>query len=301
MMRTTIGTRTVGGTLLAATGALLLLWQIVNVSGDGASWPFFVILPGVLCLAIALFGGRIASLLAVPGSVTATAGLILLWQAGTGYYQSWAYVWMLLIAAAGAGLAAQGLATGRPRLAGIGMGIAGAGLILCVIAGLAYELVIKNVAPVVSVPWPHPGIAWPYYVVAAGVLLTAGMAIDDERAALLAVPGSVVTTIGLILLYQDATASYLSWTYAWALIPAAAGLGLIAQGARSGQKRLVRIGVGIAEVSAIVFLLFATFFDAVLGFGTIDDGVAGKALWPLLLIAAGAIALFRHSPRASDV
>ena len=49
------------------------------------------------------------------------------------------------------------------------------------------------------------------------------------------VGGTVATTVGLVLLYQNNTGHWESWAYAWALVgPAASGLGLALWGAAHG-------------------------------------------------------------------
>lgn len=289
----TVGARTAGGLLLVGIGAFLLLGQVTGAHGLGFSWPLFVVMPGVLLLVVALFGDDVSSPLAVPGSVVTAVGLILLWQAGTGYYESWAYAWLLLPAAAGAGLALRGMASGQESVVRTGVTASSTSLAAFVVAWPLYELAIKRIAPMTALSWPQWGIAWPYYIIFAGLLLFAAMLAGGRGAAVLAIPASVVTVVGLILLYQDATLAYLSWTYAWALIPAAVGLGMMAQGLWSHERRTVRVGLRVAGISAIGFLLFATFFDVVLGFSVFDTGAAGKALWPALLVIAGAVALAR--------
>lgn len=297
MDRSTASTRAAGGLLLVAIGALLLLSEVTGAHGWGISWPLFVVMPGVLLLTVALFGGEAASPLAVPGSVVTAVGLILLWQAGSGYYESWAYSWLLLPAAAGAGRALQGMARGQQSVVRAGLMASGVGLAAFVAAWPLYELVLKRIASITAFVWPQWGIAWPCYIILVGVLLAAAMLAGGRGAAILAIPASVVTVVGLILLYQDATLAYLSWTYAWTLIPAAVGLGMVVQGLWGRQQRLVRAGLRVTGISAVGFLLFATFFDVVLGFSVFESGSAGKVLWPALLVVAGAVALTqtRHS------
>ena len=46
-----------------------------------------------------------------------------------------------------------------------------------------------------------------------------------------AIAGSIVTTVGSVLLYQQTTGHWESWAYAWALVgPGAAGLGMLVYG-----------------------------------------------------------------------
>ena len=60
---------------------------------------------------------------------------------------------------------------------------------------------------------------WPLFVIVPGVvLLVAGLAIPREVGLGLAIPGGIVTAVGLILAFQNATGAWASWAYMWALI-----------------------------------------------------------------------------------
>ena len=74
---------------------------------------------------------------------------------------------------------------------------------------------------------------WPLFVLLPGVGMFAGVYSGGKQSAGLAVPASVVTAVGLILLFQSVTDHWESWAYAWALIfPTAVGLGMYIYGAR---------------------------------------------------------------------
>ena len=76
------------------------------------SWPLLVMLPGLGLLAVAFTRTPPGGLgFAIAGSVVTAIGAILLVQANTGAWASWAYVWALIPAAAGLGMAGYGLLT----------------------------------------------------------------------------------------------------------------------------------------------------------------------------------------------
>ena len=80
--------------------------------------------------------------------------------------------------------------------------------------------------------------------------------------------GTVVTTVGLVLLYQDQTGRWESWAYAWALVgPAASGLGLLLWGMRSGDARRVRNGTWALLGGLGLFVVGFLFFEGVIGIG----------------------------------
>ena len=104
----------------------------------------------------------------------------------------------------------------------------------------------------------------------------------------LAVPGSIVTTVGLILLYQNLTGHWASWAYAWALIfPTSVGVGIAIAGIWGDDPRAVRTGTIMAAVGVVVFLVFGVFFELVLNLGGLRSGALGGWLLPLLLVGAG--------------
>jgi vacuolar-type H+-ATPase subunit I/STV1 len=86
-------------------------------------------------------------------------------------------------------------------------------------------------------------IGWPIFVIGAGVaILVVGLVIAGESG--LVIGGTITTTVGLVLFYQNQTGRWESWAYAWALVgPAASGLGLALWGLRSGKGSDVRTGI----------------------------------------------------------
>jgi hypothetical protein len=100
-------------------------------------------------------------------------------------------------------------------------------------------------------------------------------------------PGTIVTTIGLILLYQNTTAHWESWAYAWALIPASVGLARALYAAATGQTRGTHGGLSMALFFVLIFAVGFAFFEGVLRISGRDFGALGQYGFPLALIAAG--------------
>src|SRR3989304_1989122 len=67
---------------------------------------------------------------------------------------------------------------------------------------------------------------WPFFILAAGGAFFAGMLAGGRSAGGLAVPGSIIVTVGLILLIQNVFDIWGTWAYAWGLIIAGVGGGL---------------------------------------------------------------------------
>ena len=138
-------------------------------------------------------------------------------------------------------------------------------------------------------------MAWPFFVIVPGVVVLASAATNRSPGGLpLATVGSVTTTTGLILLYQNSTDHWESWAYAWALIaPGAVGLGLMLHGAVAGEPKRVREGRHAVAAGLGIFTVGFVFFELILGIGGFRFA-PGASAWPLLLIGLGVFLLFRE-------
>ena len=134
------------------------------------------------------------------------------------------------------------------------------------------------------------GAAWPLFVVVPGlVLLAAAFAAGGEAGLGLAIAGSIVTTVGLILAVQEATGLYATWAYAWALVaPGSVGVGMLLFGTFTGRQDLVTAGLRTAGVGLALFVGFAIFFEGVIGLSGVGAPPL-EGLLPIALIALGAI------------
>jgi hypothetical protein len=130
--------------------------------------------------------------------------------------------------------------------------------------------------------------AWPLFIIVPGLLLIAAAAVPEPPGGLpFAIGGAIVTTVGSLLWYQQATGNWESWAYAWALLPTAAGIALIAYGALTRRSRLVSNGLWTAAIGAGMFLVGAWFFGAIFAGQAVPLDVA--AWWPVALIILGAL------------
>jgi len=136
---------------------------------------------------------------------------------------------------------------------------------------------------------------WPFYIIVPGVLLFA-LALASKRAGEgLAITGSIITMVGLVLLYQNTTGHWQSWAYAWALVaPTSIGLGQAVFGALTHRDHVFKSGLSLAKIGGIIFLVGAAFFELVIG-------ISGLRYigWPLLLIGVGVFMVLRNIARAA--
>ena len=132
--------------------------------------------------------------------------------------------------------------------------------------------------------------AWPLFVIVPGVVVfAAAFAVGGEPGSGLAIAGSIVTTVGLILAFQEATDLYETWAYAWALVaPGAVGFGLVVYGALTRQPKLVAGGLPTLGVGLALFLGFAVFFEGFIGLSG-DRVPELRGLLPFGLVALGVV------------
>ena len=135
---------------------------------------------------------------------------------------------------------------------------------------------------------------WPVILLAisAAFFLPALIAQEARRGlAALAIPGSIFLVLGLIFLYNTLSGDWAAWAYAWILLPASVGLGLILASAIGGWDRTASdVGVWFMVLSGAAFGLFATLFGEPLV----------KAIGAGTLILGGLLMLLRAFRRGSS-
>jgi hypothetical protein len=133
---------------------------------------------------------------------------------------------------------------------------------------------------------------WPLFVIIPGLtLLIVGFVSLGTGAA---IPGGIVTMVGLVLAYQNSTGNWSSWAYAWALVaPGGVGLGLFLQGLRERNPGLIRQGRSLMFIAALIFLVGFVFFESILNLSGMNDVPAVKAALPALFIIIGILLLGR--------
>jgi hypothetical protein len=139
-------------------------------------------------------------------------------------------------------------------------------------------------------------VGWPFFVIVPGFgLLGLGLAGSGRLGEVLAVAGGVVTMAGLVLLVQNATDRFDTWAYAWALVVVAgAGIGRWLVGVTRGRRDLAASGGWLIAAGLGAFLVFAVFFEVVIGIGGRGDGATGRYVLAVLLILAGLVLLGRR-------
>jgi len=143
-LRSGVRQSTMLGGLLVLIGVILLVGQFVHLDLGRYGWPFFIIVPGVALLVVALAGrGVIGEGLAIAGSIVTVTGLILLYQNTTDHFESWAYAWALIFpGAVGSGMILYGLTANQPGNVRAGSRLVGIGVVLFLLGAAFFEGVI---------------------------------------------------------------------------------------------------------------------------------------------------------------
>ncbi|MBI5944173.1 MAG: hypothetical protein HY864_07380 [Chloroflexi bacterium] len=77
----------------------------------------------------------------------------------------------------------------------------------------------------------------------------------------MSVPAAIVAGLGGIFYYQDVSNNYQSWSYMWALIPGFVGVGTVLAGILGENTASnIRHGLNLMVISAVLFLVFSSFF-----------------------------------------
>lgn len=134
---------------------------------------------------------------------------------------------------------------------------------------------------------------WPFAVLAFGALFFAGMVAGGKSAGGLAIPGSIITMIGLVLFFQTLTGRWESWAYGWTFIVIAVGVGLFIMGWWTGEAERRQSGLRVAAVGFVLFVLFGSIFE--LGAGLFGARDASQLVFPVLLIGVGLYLLATRS------
>lgn len=132
------------------------------------------------------------------------------------------------------------------------------------------------------------GFIWPFAVIGFGALFFAAMLAGGKQAAAFAIPGTIVSGIGLVLLIQSITGHWEAMSYFWTLIIIFVGLGIYIMGVYNGDGNQKRSGRRLINVGVILFVIFGAFFEML--FSSFSN-----MIFPLLLIALGVYLVLSRS------
>jgi hypothetical protein len=174
----------------------------------------------------------------------------------------------------------------QPHRAGTGVALG----IVFVVVGLFFLLVrLANV--------DLGTYGWPLFIVIPGLtLLIVGFVSLGTGAA---IPGGILTMVGLVLAYQNSSGNWASWVYVWPLVaPGGVGVGLFLQGMRDRNQGLIKQGRSLIVIAFLIFMIGFVFFESILHLTGTDYGLFGKVALPGLLVVIGVALLVRSLQRS---
>jgi hypothetical protein len=137
------------------------------------------------------------------------------------------------------------------------------------------------------------GELWPALVIGVGLLFFLAMLVTGRGSGALAIPGSVITMVGLILLFNNTFGFWETWAYTWTLIIFAVGIGINIFGRYTHQEKARQSGGVVARIGLVLFVIFGIFFELFIGLTGVFEG--SSLLWPVLLILTGVYLLLARS------
>ena len=126
------------------------------------------------------------------------------------------------------------------------------------------------------------GVIWPFFIVGAGALFFVGMYSGGKSAAGLAIPGSILIAVGLMLFLQNLFDHWESWAYGWTVILMAVGVGIYIMGRYTENQGQRASGLNLLKIGAVLFLIFAGFFEMIF-----NSFAFSRFLFPAALILFG--------------
>jgi hypothetical protein len=100
---------------------------------------------------------------------------------------------------------------------------------------------------------------WPFnLILIGGGIFIVGLVLGQPG---MSVPAAIVAGIGGIFYYQEMVNDHASWSYMWALIPGFVGVGSVLAGLLGDNTaHNLKHGLNLMVVSAVLFLVFSSFF-----------------------------------------
>lgn len=133
-------------------------------------------------------------------------------------------------------------------------------------------------------PFNLMGLFWPVLIIFFGLTFIVGMLFAGRSGSGLAIPGTVITTLGALLFVQNTFNLWITWTYAWALLISAVGLGLLIMNIYHKHVNLRRAGGLIIGIGLTLFVVFGMFFEIILN-------LSGTSLYSGIFLGVGLVLL----------
>jgi hypothetical protein len=133
--------------------------------------------------------------------------------------------------------------------------------------------------------FPFWNYLWPLIIIGFGGLFFIGMFAGGKSMAGLAIPGTIIGGIGLMMFFQNLFHNWESWSYGWTIILILVGLGIFIMGLYTSDTKRRQAGLRVMKIGAILFVIFGGFFELVI-FGFRRNGIQ-QYIFPVLLVLLG--------------
>jgi len=133
--------------------------------------------------------------------------------------------------------------------------------------------------------FPFMSYLWPFIIIGFGGLFFVGMLAGGKSMAGLAIPGSIISGLGLMMFIQNLTGYWQSWAYSWTIILVLVGLGIFIMGLYTEDLQRRQAGLRVMKIGAILFIIFGGFFELVLN-AFRPYGIQ-QYIFPVLLVVLG--------------
>jgi hypothetical protein len=251
------------GLVLILLGMLFLIIQFLPglQTQITLSWPLIIVGVGVTLLILAILGGIPG--LAIPACIVGGIGVLLYWQDTTGNWDSWAYVWTLILGFAGLGVVMKGLLGAEDTRQSVSSGL------WLILISLVLFAIFGSLFGALEVG----GRYWPILLIVLGLLVfVRGI---GHRGSIV---GPVIL-IGLGIVLQLNNLGTLSWSIwevvflLWPILLVAAGLDILI-GRRSALGSLLALTVTLA---LMIWMLWLFGVDEAFG-GTASSAEINQSL-----------------------
>ena len=126
---------------------------------------------------------------------------------------------------------------------------------------------------------------WPFIIIGFGGLFFLGMFAGGKSTAGLAIPGSIISGVGVMMFLQNLFNHWESWAYGWTVILISIGLGIFIMGLYTNVEHRRQAGLRLMKVGAILFIIFGGFFELI--FNTFRPTGIQQFIFPALLVVLG--------------
>ncbi len=159
--------------------------------------------------------------------------------------------------------------------------------------GLLLMGIILLIGRILSIPFGD--YMWPFIFIVPGVLVFVSALVSESSSGEgLSILGAILTSLGLIFLFQSVTGFWASWAYIWALVaPTSIGVAQMVYGTRKDRESIVQSGRKLVNLGLIFLAIGFVFFELIIGISGFGIGNLGLPVIPVMMVFIGAVILVR--------